>query len=126
MKTMLEKNKCWVILIVFGLFITAGSLVYNFAITNHNSWIMSGLFIIDTVLLYINMYLAFNYINNSRKKVFINSFIGCLLYICVFIMLGLCIIEDGVTLEIFLEVLKTAIFVGPSVVVFFCICAILG
>lgn len=126
MKMFFKKSECWIVLIVLGVIITIGSLVYNFAISNHNIWIMSSLFIINASLLFINVYFAFSLIIDNWKKNLINTFIGCLLYICFFITLGLCLVEGAVTLEFFLEILKTAIFVGPSVVLFFFVCYMLG
>ncbi len=117
MKALTKEKKLFLILIGLGIFFSAFSFIYEYAISHTNNIITYIIMGLDIILLLINTFFLSYLINYKIAKSIVNSIVLSLLYFAILSGIILCCFEEKASLEILLGTIKILVYLSPSIII---------
>ncbi len=107
-----EKSK----LISVGAVFSAVSFLYEYTFDFKNAFLTALIMILDIGLLLLNLYYLVSLRDETKKHVFVNTFLCLLLYFSMLSGLVMVLAEEHASQQVFLITLETLVYLGPSLI----------
>ena len=118
MKAFFEKFVGSIPFFLLGILCTVFSFLLCFYWDVLQSPVVATLvYAIDGCFLIANTYYIADRLSKTRRQKVLNTILGCLLYLSMFLFLGGWLFEDRLTLELFFNIFQVALFLAPVLVI---------